>query len=100
MYTSRRIVQYCSKFFLLPRSRLCTDTSATIDSGLRWDTLAQIISFGSIYSGVQALVFDTTPGLVLGTVIHRMAGTRTAFVLIVREAIHHHFCVGSQAMGL
>ena len=42
--------------------------------GLRWDSLAQILSAGGIHSGSRVLVFDSVLGLAVGSVAYRLRG--------------------------
>ena len=42
--------------------------------GLRWDTLAQILSFSGLYAGSRVLIFDSVLGLVVGSAAYRMRG--------------------------
>lgn len=42
--------------------------------GLRWDSLAQILSGGGIRSGSRVLVFDSVLGLVVGSIAYRLRG--------------------------
>lgn len=55
----------CDAYHQKSRDKIC---------GLRWDTLAQIMSQASIYSGRKVLIFDGALGLVIGTAAYRMRG--------------------------
>ncbi|KAM4040253.1 tRNA (adenine(58)-N(1))-methyltransferase non-catalytic subunit TRM6 [Anomaloglossus baeobatrachus] len=41
---------------------------------LRYDTLAQMLTFGNIHAGSKVIVMETCAGLVLGSVMERMGG--------------------------
>ena len=49
-----------------------------VNSHLRYDTLAQMLTLGNIHAGGKVLVFETCAGLVLGAVMERMGGTETS----------------------
>ena len=68
-----------------PRLRLCRCDAASVCEAyyqkhrekmcnLRSDSLAQILAFGNVYSGVQVTVFDTCMGLVVSSVLERLGG--------------------------
>ena len=42
--------------------------------GLRWDSLAQVLSASGVHSGSRVLVFDGVLGLVVGSVAYRLRG--------------------------
>jgi tRNA (adenine-N(1)-)-methyltransferase non-catalytic subunit len=42
--------------------------------GLRWDSLAQVLSTGGIHSGSRVLVFDSVLGLIVGSIAYRLRG--------------------------
>ena len=56
--------------------------SLCVNSHLRYDTLAQMLTLGNIHAGGKVLVFETCAGLVLGAVMERMGGTETSSPLI------------------
>jgi tRNA (adenine-N(1)-)-methyltransferase non-catalytic subunit len=43
--------------------------------GLRWDSLAQVLSGGGVHSGSRVLVFDSVLGLAVGSVAYRLRGS-------------------------
>ena len=53
-------------------SFLCRDQDKVC--GLRWDTLAQILSFSGLYAGSRVLIFDSVLGLIVGSAAYRMRG--------------------------
>lgn len=59
--------------------------------GLRWDTLAQMLSFSGLHAGSRALVFDGVLGLVVGACAYRMRGHGT--VLAAFDGQQPHFTV-------
>ena len=56
--------------------------------GLRWDTLAQMLSFSGLHAGSRALVFDGVLGLVVGACAYRMRGRGTVFAAFDGQQPH------------
>jgi hypothetical protein len=50
---------------------MCFSTSPTIRS----DALAQVLSMGNVHAGARVLVVDTLGGVVVASVLERLAGS-------------------------
>jgi tRNA (adenine58-N1)-methyltransferase non-catalytic subunit len=60
--------------------------------GLRWDSLAQLLSNGGVHSGMRVLIFDGVLGMVVGSVAYRLKGQGK--ILAAFAGQQPHFTIG------
>ncbi len=69
----------CEVYHTKSRDKIC---------GLRYDSLAQIVSHSGVYAGCRALVIETCIGLVVGSLAQRMHGAGLMLALYAGQQPH------------
>ena len=49
-----------------------------MNSSIRPDSMAQLLSFGNVFSGARLMVMDSYGGLLVGAILERLAGEPNA----------------------